>query len=416
MAGSAEHLMKHSEKKRRYITWAALILGAAILAAAALFDWDGLNSYTAVNNSTLSYVRAVVVQVDAQELERDEADSQLWLGSQELTVRILEGEKKGEQVELTNYLTRVHCIYVTQGQRIILCADLPENAEPYYTVYNYDRTLPLGLLVAAFALAVLLVGRGKGLRALLGVTYSLLTIILLMVQAIYHGFTPWGAALLTVLLISGVSLLLLNGISRQTAVGLSATLAGVAATALIFLLFSRLLHLSGYNTDDAETLLMAGDSTGMSIRYLLLAGVMISALGAVMDVAVSLAAALKELVQADPAISRRALMRSGLNIGKDMIATMSNTLILAFAGTGLNTMLCLLAYGYQPAQLLSSDYLAVEMAQGLCATLGVVLTVPVTIAIAAGLYIGGSERQSRLSGGVNIKKKKLETMKSIKER
>lgn len=394
--------MKHSEKKRRYMTLAALILGAAILAAAALFDWDGLNSYSAVNNSTLHYVRAVVVQVDAQELERDGADSRLWLGSQELTVRILEGEKKGEQVELTNYLTRVHSIYVTQGQRIILCADLPENADPYYTVYNYDRTLPLGLLVAAFCLAVLLVGRGKGLRTLLGVAYSLLTIILFMVQAIYHGFTPWGAALLTVLLISGVSLLLLNGISRQTAVGLSATLAGVAATALIFLLFSRLLHLSGYNTDDAETLLMAGDSTGMSIRYLLLAGVMISALGAVMDVAVSLAAALKELVQTDPAITRRAMMRSGLNIGKDMIATMSNTLILAFAGTGLNTMLCLLAYGYQPAQLLSSDYLAVELAQGLCATLGVVLTVPVTIVIAAGLYTGRSKQQSRPSGGVNI--------------
>ncbi|MCD8375502.1 MAG: YibE/F family protein [Oscillospiraceae bacterium] len=187
------------------------------------------------------------------------------------------------------------------------------------------------------------------------------------------------------LLISGVSLLLLNGISRQTAVGLSATLAGVAATALIFLLFSRLLHLSGYNTDDAEALLMAGDSTGMSIRYLLLAGVMISALGAVMDVAVSLAAALEELVRANPKMKRGALMHSGLNIGRDMIATMSNTLILAFAGTGLNTMLCLLAYGYQPAQLLSSDYLAVELAQGLCATLGVVLTVPVTILIAAGL-------------------------------
>ncbi|MCD8375501.1 MAG: YibE/F family protein [Oscillospiraceae bacterium] len=95
-------------------------------------------------------------------------------------------------MELTNYLTRVHSIYVTQGQRVILCADLPENADPYYTVYNYDRTLPLGLLVSAFCLAVLLVGRGKGLRALLGVAYSLLTIILFMVQAIYHGFTPWG--------------------------------------------------------------------------------------------------------------------------------------------------------------------------------------------------------------------------------
>ncbi len=106
----------------------------------------------------------------------------------------------------------------------------------------------------------------------------------------------------------------------------------------------------------------------------------------VLHLAASLAASLEELVLVNPDMGQKALLRSGLNIGKDVIGTMSNTLILAYVGTALNTMLCLIAYGYQFTQLLSSDYLAIELSQGLCATLGVVLTVPVTAGIAAILF------------------------------
>lgn len=375
--------------KKHARLFAVFVLAAVFLAAAALFDWDSVNSYTSLNTSTMHYVRGVVTGVEAENLEKDSADERLFLGSQELTVRILEGELKGEEVAFTNYLTRIHSIYVTEGQRVIVCADTPENAEAYFTLYQYDRTFPLILLVAVFALAMLLVGRTKGLRALLGVVYSLLVVTMFLVQAIYHGFSPVGMTLLAVLIIAGVSLLLLNGFSRRTAAGFVSALAGVAITAVLFLIFSRLLHLSGYNMDEAETLLSASYSTGLSIRWLLLAGVLISALGAVMDVAVSLAASLEELVLVQPDLERGKLVTSGFNIGKDMIGTMSNTLILAFAGTSLNTMLCLLAYGYQTNQLLSSDFLAIELSQGLCATLGVVLTVPVTTAFCALLFSAG---------------------------
>lgn len=207
-----------------------------------------------------------------------------------------------------------------------------------------------------------------------------------MVQAIYHGFSPVVVSLLTVLIASGVSTLLLNGFSRRTAAGLISTLTGVAITAVIFAFFSWLLHLTGYNLDAAEQLLMVRSSTGLSLRWLLLAGVLISALGAVMDVAVSLTAAMEELVRVNPSLSGKELFRSGLHIGEDMIGTMSNTLIMAYAGTSLDTMLCLIAYGYQFHQLLSSDYLAIELSQGLCATLGVVLTIPVTAAVSVILF------------------------------
>lgn len=377
---------KKNKKKILYAA-AAIVLAAAVLAFVIFFDWDSINSYSAYNTTSTTYANARVDLVKSEDLELDDYDDQLYLGSQEIVVTLLSGDKKGETIELTNYLTKIHSIKVSSGDRVIICVDAPESTDPYYTVYGYDRTIPLAALIACFALVVILVGGFKGVRALLGVAYSLLLVMMFMVQAIYHGFSPVAVTLITVLIASGVSLLLLNGFSRRTAVGVLSTLAGVGATAIIFVIFSSTLHLSGYNTESAETLLMVRDSTGLSVRYLLLAGVLVSALGAVMDVSVGLVASLDELISVNPTMKRKELYRSGINIGKDMIGTMSNTLIMAFVGSDLDTLLCLLAYGYTANQLFSSDFLAIEISQGLCATMGVVLTIPIATAISCLLLV-----------------------------
>ena len=369
-------------RKKILLSAAAVILAAAFLLAAWLFDWNSINSYTAYNTSSTTYVSGKVISIESEDLEKYESDEKLMLGEQVIQVVLLEGSHKDETIELTNYLTKVHNIEVSEGSRVIICVDDPEEAEAYYTVFSYDRRPAVIALIACFALIVIIVGGIKGIRALLGVAYTLLFVIMFMAQAIYHGFSPVGVTLITVIIASGVSLLLLNGFSSRTLTGVLSTLAGVGATALIFIIFSSFLHLSGYNEDSSEMLLMVGNTTGLNIRYLLLAGVLISALGAVMDVSVGLVASLDELLSVNPDLSRKKLFSSGLNIGRDMIGTMSNTLIMAFVGSDLDTILCLLAYGYSAAQLFSSDFMAIELSQGLCATMGVVVTIPITTAIA----------------------------------
>lgn len=379
------HLVLFVRRNAVYI--AVFLIGAAFLLAAGSFDWNRINSYTMYNNDSRTFVRGRVVSVDNERLETDPYDHSRYLGEQELTVLILEGDQKGDKVSIDNYLSQTHNIYVNANQKIIVCADMPEGVDPYYTVFNYDRCLPLGILVVVFAAVMLFVGKGKGLRALAGVVFTLLLVVLFMVQAIYHGFPPVIVSILTILTGTAVSLLLLNGCSRRTAVSALATVLGVAVTGIIFYISSKTLHLTGFNSDNAEELLVIQGATGLSVRSLLIAGVLVSSLGAVMDVAVSLTAALMELVVVDPSVTARQVMKSGFNIGKDMIGTMSNTLILAFAGTALNTMLVLTAYGVSRTQFISSDYLAIELAQGLCATIGVILTVPITTGICAAMRI-----------------------------
>ncbi len=351
-----------------------------------LVDWNSINSYTAYNSASLSYVKARVVSIDSQNLEKDDTDSSRYLGTQNIQAEILEGEFKGEIVSIANYLTRTQNIYVNESDLIVVCVDHPQQIDAIFTVYQYYRVPVLWLILAVFAALILVIGKGKGIRALLGLGFTVGTVLLFMVQSIYHGCPTLLATGITVIITTIVSLVLLNGIGKKTGAAILGTLFGVAIAGVLFAIMSALLHVSGYNTDAAESLLLVSRNTGLSIRNLLFAATLVSALGAVMDVAMSIASALYEVAAANESLSAKELFRAGIRIGQDMIGTMSNTLILAYVGTALTTMLVLLSYGYQTQQLLNSDYLTVELTGSICSTMGVILTVPIASAISAFLY------------------------------
>lgn len=361
-----------------------LSISVIFLLTAAFFNWNSINSYTSLNTETRSYARARVESIENSVMEK--AEEGRYVGEQQITVRFLEGADKDQTVSLTNYISRTHNVPVSTGTKIIICEDKPQGTEPMYTVFTYDRTLSISILLLAFVAVMFFIGNAKGIRALLGVAYTLLLILLYTLRAIYHGQNPGAITAVTIVLSTTVSLVLLNGISRRTLSGILATLAGVCVTGIVFTIFAELFHVNGYNLDTIESLFMISTNTSMKIKPLLGCSVLISALGAVMDVAVSLSASLEELIQVNPKMSQQDLVHSGMNIGKDMIGTMSNTLILAFAGSSFTTLLVLMSLGYKAEQLLSSDFISIELVQGICATIGLVLTVPVTAFLASFLF------------------------------
>ncbi|MBQ3180540.1 MAG: YibE/F family protein, partial [Firmicutes bacterium] len=253
-------------------------------------------------------------------------------------------------------------------------------------VYNYDRSIPMAGLVAFFVQILALIGKRKGLDACLAILFTLVFILCVVLPALYNGHSAMLMGLLTALLSTAVTLILLHGPTKQCLLGVAATLLGELAACLLFAICSGSFHLTGFQTDEAEGLLLIAQSTGLDIRTLLFAAVMISSVGAVMDVAVSILSALREVALASKSPESKALFHSGINLGRDMIGTMGNTLIFAFTGGALTTMLVFFSYGIQFHQLLSSDYLTVELAQGLCSTAAVILTVPVASAMGAAFY------------------------------
>lgn len=339
-------------------------------------------SFQSLVSDTVSYIPGTVLEVVEEDLTPSDLKGGPQLGEQTLTIEL----KDGSQITLTNYLTNTHNILAREGMRVVVCVDAPENVEPYYTLYQYDRSVGLGVAVAIFLLLMLLVGGEKGFYATLALAFSLVFLLKITVPVIYSGGSPILAGLAMVLVSTAVTVFLIYGLSTRGVLGIGVVLAGEFVACGLFLLFSLLLHLSGFKSSDAENLLVTAQNTGLNISTVLFAATMIASLGAVMDVAVSLLSALWEVRLADPDITGRGLWRAGLRMGRDMIGTMSNTLIFAFAGGSLTTLLVLMTYGTDPVQLLHSDYIALEMAHGLCGTCAVILTVPLASLVSAAVY------------------------------
>ena len=380
-------------KYRKQLLFAAFLILSVVLILT--INWSSINTFTFVNNYSLHYVRARVLSVDAEDLEEDSLEEGRYVGTQELTLEILTGDTKGEVITMTNNLSRTVNVYAQEGDVILICADTPDNAEPYYYIYNYNRGPAMLLILLIFAAVVILIGRKRGFLALAGLSFTVFFIILFMVQAIFHGLPALPVTVLTIICTCIATLLLLTGFTKRTIVGIAGTLIGVLIAGLFYQVFCAMLHLSGFNADSAESLLLILQGTGLELKPLLLICVLIAALGAVMDVAVSVSSSLNEIASLNPGITGKQLFASGMNIGRDMIGTMTNTLIMAYTGTALPTMLLLLGYGYEFDQLISSDYLAIEISSGIASTLGVVMTVPIASAVSVLVFVREDEKAVR---------------------
>lgn len=337
------------------------------------------------NSSSLSYSKAKVLRVIDDQSKKDETTNRYY-GVQSLYVEILDGSYKNKKVYIDNYLSTTHNVRLKNGETFIACIDNPESDNTLITAYNYYRTPYIYGFVGLLLIIILMIGKSKGMRTIISLAFTLYAIVGLLLPMIFSGFSPIISTIFIVILTTGYSLFMLNGASIKTWVAVIATSLGVIISGLSFLVLSQLIHISGFNTDQAEALIIISQQTGLKINEVLFSGILISGLGAVMDVGMSIASSLYEVKALNPQITKSQLFKSGINIGKDMIGTMCNTLVLAFTGSSMTILLAFFAYQIQYPQLMNSDFIAIEIAQGITGTLGIILTVPIGALLCSLLY------------------------------
>lgn len=359
-----------------------IIIMLITIIAAGFFNQYLAKDYSRVNNDSTDFVSGKIVEITSSNLEYDQ-DLKINLGKQVVVVEILEGKSTGKRVEIDNYLTAAHNVEVAIGSKVIISADEPDGIDSYYTVYNFDRGLGMIIFTCVLLLVIIAIGRGKGIKAILGLAYTLYLVIFLLLPTVFSGYSPVLMSIICVALSTIVTLMLLNGASKKTYSAIVATVLGVVLSAGGFYLMSLVLKVNGFSVDEAESLVLINQATGLSIKDILFAGILISSLGAIMDVGMSIVSALSELFHHQPNLTQKQIFDSGIEIGKDMIGTMTNTLILAFTGSAFVSLLVLFSYNVDIKQLLSSNYIAIEFAQGIAGTLGIVLTVPIASFISA---------------------------------
>lgn len=368
--------------KRRRADLAVILAMAVLAAVICIINRSNPISYEMYTSEGITYEKGTVTQVLEENLEREQG-SERYRGKQVLKVRMKTGELKGQEIEVSNELSSTHNILSGVGQNLVIKVDAPEGVTPFYSVFNYDRTAGTAMFLGMFALFMILVGGMKGLRSMIGLAYAMFLVMAFLLPAVYHGWPPVAAAVLTSLLIAVSSMVLLNGVSRKTVTAIAATMAGVIAAAVVYYIFSSVLHLSGFNLEESEELILIQNSTGMHVGELLFTGILIASLGAVMDMTMSVASSLFEMKHIHPEMTQKEIFRSGMTVGRDMIGTMCQTLVLAFAGTALASLLVMISYGTTFNQLLSSDYTALELMHSLTGSMAVILTVPITSGLSA---------------------------------
>ncbi|MBR6515202.1 MAG: YibE/F family protein [Clostridia bacterium] len=326
------------------------------------------------NNESISYVRGKVIAVNSQEIEPYDELPGRNIGTQNITVRL--SDKR--EITFDNILSTTHSIEVGVGTRVIVKCDEPEGITPGYSLYNYDRSIGIILAFVLFIAVICLVGKIKGLYAAIALVVSMLIIGGGLVPAVYNGHSVIIATLITCMAIASVTLLLLNGFSAKTGAAIFSTLIGLGASAILYAVVAKLISVSGYNLEETETMILIARATKLKIGEILFSSILLASLGAVMDTAMSIASALFEIAENKADISKKALYKSGMNIGSDMIGTMCQTLVLAFTGGSVASIIIMLANGTALHRFLSSDFLALEILQALTGSFAVILTVPIT--------------------------------------
>jgi uncharacterized membrane protein len=252
-------------------------------------------------------------------------------------------------------------------------------------VVDYSRESVLYVLALVFAAALAAFGRMKGVKAFLSLSFTLICVIFLFIPMLLKGVEPILAAVVIVVLSTSVTMLALNGFSRKTLAAAGGCVICTFLAGGVALLTGALAHISSYTTAEAEQLIFIAQSTRLHLHDILFAGIIIASSGAVMDTSISISSSMVEMHELNPKLPVSALLRSGLNIGRDIMGTMANTLILAFTGSSINTILVIFMYQMPYLRIINMNSLVVEILSGLSGSIGLVLSVPVTALLTARL-------------------------------
>ncbi|ACL22243.1 YibE/F family protein [Desulfitobacterium hafniense] len=307
---------------------------------------------------------------------------------------LLDGEEKGERVtgtQIIDGMLNIGTPEVEQGDKVLLVAyeGQPEMEWQFMEFVRTDKLLIFGLL---FILALLVFGGIKGLNTILSLVFTCAAIFMVFIPAILSGKNIYLSAIVICLYTIVATYLIINGFNKKTLTAILGCFGGILVSGILTIIVNRVLELTGYVDEESIYLTYISTGTPIDLKAIIFAAILIGALGAIMDVSMSISSSLWEVKEKSGATSFNTLFRSGMNIGRDVMGTMANTLILAYIGSSLSIVLLLSAYSTSLIYLLNREMIVVEILQALVGSFGILFAMPLTSFICAIIYKENSER------------------------
>ncbi|BDU50838.1 YibE/F family protein [Haliovirga abyssi] len=324
---------------------------------------------------------AIVKNVIKEELQEDKVISNRYNGNQTLRLKILTGRLKGKEFVVTNPMSVMHNAKATKGAKVIV-GITKQNGKDSVWVYNYKRDYVVYILGGLFIIALIALGKKKGIRSLIALTITGSNIIFVILPRIFAGQDPIIVSIITISITTIISFLLISGYNKKSLAAILGTVGGSIIAGILVFIAGQLAGLSGVTMDKGQQLLYIARDYNIKIKGLLFVSILIASHGAIMDVGMSIASAASELNKHKKDISSKELFIASMNIGKDIVGTMANTLILAFVGSSLNLMMLIYGYNMQYLQFMNMPIIVTEAINGFAGSIGIIMTVPLTAIIA----------------------------------
>lgn len=308
---------------------------------------------------------------------------------------VLKGELKGSIIEGDQNLMGqdIDDKEVEVGDEVILQQYQDETGQSIYTFMTYRRLNYIIYLAIFFVVAILAFGLLKGLNALIGLMLTVAMVFLVFIPAIMKGQNIYIWTIITVIFSSVTTIGLITGQSKKSLVTILGTTGGALVAVILTLILNELMGITGNYAEETHYLQLMDIPGGIDLVALVFASVVIGSLGAVMDVAMDMSSSLYEIAEKVKGIHVKDLFMSGIRIGRDVMGTMANTLILAYIGSSLVAVMLMITYSFSLIELLNRERIIIEMFNSLVGSLAILFTMPLTAIIGALMYRGGVEEE-----------------------
>lgn len=337
------------------------------------FIYQDVNTYS---------VKAKVIDVVNKNLfdKNDNPEDYLFNELQTVTLKILNGPYKGEIVTVENYLgtNEISDIRVEKGQRVVLSID--DFGDGEYNVYinSYERDIAVYAIIILFLVALVCVGKLQGLKTIVTLATTIAIIFLFTIPMILKAYNPIFVSVISCVIITIITLFIISGVNEKSFAAILGTAISVIISGLLSYGVGYYAKLTGLEMTEGNMLLHIPQNIDFNFRELLFAGIIIGTLGAAMDMCMSVTSSMHEIKKHNPDLKSKELFKSGLNVGKDVMGTMTNTLILAYTGSALPVLLVFAAYNTPILDIMNLDIIATETVRSVAGSIGIVLSVPIT--------------------------------------
>lgn len=323
------------------------------------------------------------IVLEAGEEEQDQMYGE-YIQFQKAKIKITSGKYKGEILDIENALpeNEAYRIFVKKGDKVVVMIEEYDNTY-VVNIADYSRTNYILYLTILFIGLILIIGKTKGLKSIISLSLTIASVFYILLPQILKGANPIPISILISIGVTVITIFLVSGINSKGIAAIIGTSTGVIIAGLISYYVGTKIHLTGLSAEEATMLMYIPQNISFNFKNLLFSGIILGALGAIMDVGVSIASSIEEIHNANNSLTTKELFSSGMNVGKDVMGTMTNTLILAYTGSSIPLLLLFTAYETSMIKVMNLDVIATEVIRSLSGSIGLVLTIPITAFVAS---------------------------------